>query len=135
MSEDVSIGSRIRGVAIAITLLVAATAVYVATQQAGHTVRVTGIWTPSPRLPDGVHVFVVVGRSNKVDRVRPMGPFDEVYPAESGDKVLVRLTLMGTGVTNVLACSVVIDGLEEFKTPNPLINHSRGTRECWGIVP
>jgi hypothetical protein len=129
-----AIGTRIRGVAIMATLLIVATGLYVAQRADGHTVTLMGIWTPSPRLPDGVQVVVIVGRSNKVDRTFTRAPFHESYSAQSGDVARIQIRTKGEGVSALVGCSVVIDGLEEMN--NNLKNvPPGGVVECWGTVP
>lgn len=100
----------------------------------GRSVLVTGMWLPSPRQPDGVNIFVIVGKSNKVDRTFRIAPFNERYAAESGDVVLIRVRLQGTNNATMIGCSVKVDGLPEYedhRTPVP----AGGFIECSTTVP
>lgn len=86
-------------------------------------VSIAGMWTPSPRIPDGVQVFITVGGSNKMDKVESVAPFTRQYTAKRGEVVLVRFTLLGNDGAGVLGCGIWVDGHERDsdhkKNPGP----------------
>lgn len=77
----------------------------------GHMASVTAIWLPSPRHTDGVHIWVTVGGSLKVDRVFTVAPYHQSWPIESGQRVEIRVRLLGTQVAATMGCAASIDEL------------------------
>jgi hypothetical protein len=70
-----------------------------------------GLWAPTPRLPDGVHVEVLNGGRPEVDKVIPNAPYAKVFMAKVGAIVEIRLRLLGGEITDVIGCSLSINGI------------------------
>jgi hypothetical protein len=111
-----------RAILTAAAVVVAFAGFYVLTQRDGNNAQVSAIWSPSPR-PDGVSIYVTIGRSNKVDKLETVAPFNRAFPAVSGEIVRIRARLVGSAPATLLGCSVVINGI------------SQGIVECYGVVP
>jgi hypothetical protein len=75
-------------------------------------VIVTGVWLPSPRDIDHVQVVVTTGGSLKVDKAVSLAPFQRSFHVPKGDRVEIKLTLMGMGSASFLGCSISVDGTE-----------------------
>lgn len=75
------------------------------------TVTVSAIWTPSPRVPEGVQVIVFVGGLNPVNGRESVAPWSRTYPASKGDRVEVTLELKGDK-GGFLGCSILVNGVE-----------------------
>jgi len=97
-------------------------------------VIVTGLWTPSPRMHDAVHVFITVGPRAVFDSLWQMAPVQKAYSAKPGERVEIRLTMVGAGRSNFIGCSIAVEGYEAIN------DHKQGDLggganiACWTLV-
>jgi hypothetical protein len=101
-----------------------------------HDVIITAIWLPSPRVLDGVQVEITIGNKLVHDKAVSAAPFQKgPYKVKRGDRVEVRLRVLGQSISTFLGCSIAVD---TFEAVSEKINNrpiKAGDRlSCWTAV-
>jgi len=126
---------KTKGISVVATLAVALMGMYlVGKLPKRHTASVTAIWLPSPRFQDSVHITVTVGGSLKVDRDFHTAPYHEAWPIESGQRIEIRVRLLGTAPASTLGCAASIDELPIHTDAKEGPKHG-DELSCWAVAP